>query len=331
MDSFRAYRVYNDDGRIHGEMTDLQIDDLDPGEVVIRAAYSSVNYKDALAVTGTGKIMRRFPMVGGIDVAGCVVSSTDGRFHEGDSVLVTGYGLGEEHDGGYAELVRVPADWVVPLPEGLALQQAMAIGTAGFTAALAVRRMQENGLRPESGPVAVTGATGGVGSIAIDILAGLGYEVTAITSKASEHAYLRRLGASAVLSRHDLQMGERPLEKGMWAGAVDPVGGKMLGWLTRTTLRHGSVASCGLTGGSELHTTVMPFILRGVNLLGIDSGFYPMEARRHLWEQLAGQMRPRRLDEITRAVGFDELPGAFDAFIEGSSKGRTVVHIAPGP
>ena len=328
MNTFRAYRVY-DKGGIRGELTEISLDDLDEGEVLLRAAFSSINYKDALAATGAGKIMRRFPMTGGIDVAGEVNASTDPRFREGDEVLVTGYGMSEDHDGGYSEWVRAPADWVVPLPSGLSLWEVMGIGTAGLTAALSVCRMEANGLRPENGPVAVTGATGGVGSLAIDILAGMGYEVTAITGKDEEHDFLRRIGAKAVLSRHGLKMGERPLETAIWAGAVDPVGGDMLSWLTRSTMRHGSIASCGLAGGAGLNTSVMPFILRSVNLLGINTGYFSMDLRRELWERLASDMRPRHLQEISRTIVMEQLPGAFKQFLEGSVKGRTVVKIAP--
>ncbi len=329
MNTFRAYRVYND-GSTRGELTEISLEDLDKGEVLLRAAFSSVNYKDALAATGAGKIMRRFPMTGGIDVAGEVAVSSDTRFREGDRVLVTGYGMSEDHDGGYSEWVRVPADWVVPLPSGLSLWEAMVIGTAGLTAALSVCRMETNGLRPENGPVVVTGATGGVGSLAVDILARMGYEVTAITGKDEEHDFLRRIGAKSVLSRHDLKMGERPLEKALWAGAVDPVGDEVLSWLTRTTLRHGSIASCGLAGGAALNTSVMPFILRSVNLLGINTGYFSMDLRRELWERLAGDMRPRHLEEISRTIDMEQLPTAFNQFLEGSAKGRTVVRIAPG-
>lgn len=327
MDTFRAYRVYND-GSIHGELTGISLEDLDEGEVLLRAVFSSVNYKDALAATGAGKIMRRFPMTGGIDVAGEVAVSTDARFWEGDRVLVTGHGMSEDHDGGYSEWVRVPADWVVPLPSGLSLWEAMGLGTAGLTAALSIHRMEANGLRPENGPVAVTGATGGVGSLAVDILARMGYEVTAITGKDEEHDYLRRIGAKSVLSRHDLKMGERPLEKALWAGAVDPVGGEVLSWLTRTALQHGSIASCGLAGGAGLDTSVMPFILRSVNLLGINTGYFSMEPRRELWERLDGDMRPRHLEEISQTIDMEQLPTVFDRFLEGSVKGRTVVRIA---
>lgn len=327
MEKFKAYRLLEENGQVSGRLVELGLDDLDLGEVLIRNSHSSVNYKDALAATGTGRIVRRFPLIGGIDVAGSVAASSDARFREGDAVLVTGYGMGVEHDGGYAEYSRVPGDWVVPLPQGLSAYDAMAIGTAGFTAALAIMRMEQNGLRPTNGPVAVTGASGGVGSVAVDLLAGLGYEVTAISGKDDQHEYLRHLGATQVLSRHTLEMGKKPLEKAIWAGAVDPVGGEMLAWLTRTMKPHGSIANCGLTGGTELYTTVMPFILRGVNLLGIDSVQCPMEVRRRTWQRLAGNMRPRHLKEMTRTIGFEQLPETFDALLKGRIKGRVVVKI----
>src|SRR3954453_21480421 len=220
---FNAYRVFEQNGKISARLVEVALDDLSEGAVVIKAAFSSVNYKDALAATGAGKIMRRFPLIGGIDVAGSVESSADPRFKAGDQVLVTGYDLGVAHDGGYAAYARVPAEWVVPLPGGLSLFDAMAIGTAGFTAALSIVEMERNGLAPSSGPVIVTGATGGVGSIAIQALAARGYSVTALTGKAHEAEYLRTLGATSVLARESLDMGSRPLEKSMWAGAVDPV------------------------------------------------------------------------------------------------------------
>lgn len=327
METFKAFRIFEDDGRVSSRIVDLKVEDLDPGEVLIKNAYSSVNYKDALAATGAGKIIRRFPLVGGIDLAGAVARSGDARFKQGDAVLVTGYGLGVEHDGGYAEYSQVPADWVVPLPAGMSAFEAMAIGTAGFTAALAIQRMEQNGLKPGNGPVVVTGATGGVGSVAVDLLTGLGYEVTAISGKDEQHDYLHHLGATQVLSRNTLDMGKRPLEKAIWAGAVDAVGGEMLAWLTRTMKPHGSIASCGLAGGIELSTTVMPFILRGVNLLGIDSVQCPMELRRQIWERLAGQMRPRHLKEMAHTIGFGQLPETFDAMLKAHTKGRVVVKI----
>jgi len=327
MNKFKAYQIHEDSGKVSAQLVELGLDDLDPGEVLIRNSHSSVNYKDALAATGTGRIVRHFPLVGGIDVAGVVAASSDTRFKEGDPVLVTGYGMGVEHDGGYAEYSRVPGDWVVPLPQGLSAYDVMAIGTAGFTAALAIMRMEQNGLKPGNGPVVVSGASGGVGSMAVDLLAGLGYEVTAISGKDDQHEYLRHLGASQVLSRHTLELGKRPLEKALWAGAVDPVGGEMLAWLTRTMRQQGTIASCGLTGGIELHTTVMPFILRGVSLLGIDSVQCPMELRRSAWERLAGEMRPRNLEEMTQTIVFEQLPATFDALLKGAVKGRVVVKI----
>lgn len=324
---FNAYRIFENEGQVSARLVELGIDDLDPGEVLIRNSYSSVNYKDALAATGTGRIVRRFPVIGGIDVAGTVVTSGDTRFQEGEAVLVTGYGMGVEHDGGYAEYSRVPADWVVALPQGMSAADAMAIGTAGFTAALAIMRMEQNGLKPANGPVVVTGASGGVGSVAVDLLAGLGYEVTAISGKDDQHEYLRHLGASQVLSRHTLEMGRKPLEKTIWAGAVDPVGGEMLAWLTRTMKQDGTIASCGLTAGIDLHTTVMPFILRGVSLLGIDSVQCPMELRRRVWERLASDMRPRHLKKMTHTIHFEQLPETFGALLKGTVKGRVVVKI----
>jgi NADPH2:quinone reductase len=327
VEHFDAIQVVNEEGRAFGRRTTLTIDDLNPGDVAVRVHYSDVNFKDALAVTGKGKIMRRFPTVAGIDLAGEVVSSEDGRFNSGDHVVITGYGLGEEHDGGYARYARVSAEWIVPLPDGLSLHDAMAIGTAGFTAAMAVQRLEDNGLEPGQGPVAVPGATGGVGSIAVDILAGLGYEVTAITGKSDADDYLRNLGATNILRRQEIDLGTRPLEKGLWAGAVDPVGGELLTWLTRTTNPLGSIASCGLAGGHELHTTVMPFILRGVNLLGVNSVHWPMEKRRALWQRLTSDMRPRHLAQITRTIVFDELMDAFEPLMAGTVMGRTVVRI----
>jgi acrylyl-CoA reductase (NADPH) len=328
MPSFRAFRIINDDGRIRGTFTDVTLDELTPGDVVIRAAYSSVNFKDALAATGSGKILKRFPLIGGIDVAGVVESSADGRFQAGQRVLVTGYDLGVAQDGGYAEFVRVPGDWVVPLPDGLTPIEAMAFGTAGFTAGLSVLRLEQMGLRPGHGPIAVTGATGGVGSIAIGCLARRGYEVTAITGKASEREYLLGLGARDVLDRGSLQLGTRPLEKAMWAGAIDAVGGELLAWLTRTTNYWGAIASCGLAGGTDLHTTVMPFILRGVSLIGIDSVACPMNVRREVWQRLATDLKPEGLSRIAREIPLEGLPDAFTTLLNGAMRGRYVVRLS---
>ena len=325
---FNAFRVFDDSGIISGRIVQMAFDELSEGSVVIKAAYSSVNYKDALAATGSGKIMRRFPLVGGIDVAGTVESSADARFTPGQVVLVTGFDLGVAHDGGYAAFVRVPADWVVPVPQGLSAFDVMAIGTAGFTAALSVVEMERNGLTPSSGPVIVTGATGGVGSIAVQCLAACGYQVTALTGKPQEESYLRSLGAQQILARESVSMGTRPLEKATWAGAVDPVGGETLAWLTRTMRPGGCIASSGLTGGSELHTTVMPFILRGVKLLGIDSVGCPMPTRVEVWRRLATDLKPAKLVEAAREIALDELPSAFEALLAGRARGRYVVRIA---
>ena len=327
MQTFRAFRIVNQDGRISGSVVDTALDELSAGDVVIKASYSSVNYKDALAATGTGKILRRFPLIGGIDVAGIVVSSADSRFREGEEVLVTGYDLGVAQDGGYAGYVRVPADWIVRLPAGLTLYDAMALGTAGFTAGLSVLRLERNGLRPAQGKIVVTGSTGGVGSIGVAALARLGYDVTAITGKDDAHDFLRELGAREVLPRTTLGMGTRPLEKARWAGAIDAVGGDMLAWLTRTTDLWGGIASTGLTGGIELHTTVMPFILRGVSLIGIDSVTCPMEIRTEVWQRLASDMKPASLQAIATEIPLARLHDAFATLLAGKARGRYVVNL----
>ena len=324
---FRAFRVFEENGAIAGRVVETTLDELPSGGVVIHAEWSSVNYKDALAATGTGKIIRRFPLIGGVDVAGVVAESSDPRFKPGLPVLVTGYDLGVAHDGGYSEYVRVPADWVVPIPEGLTPLDVMTIGTAGFTAALSVIEMERNGLSPEKGPVIVAGATGGVGSIAVECLSARGYAVTALTGKPQAEEFLRTLGAKEVLQRSALQMGTRPLEKATWAGAVDPVGGEILAWLTRTMAYGGCIASSGLTAGTELKTTVLPFILRGVKLLGIDSVMCPTETRLEVWRRLATDLRPAHLGRIATTIGLDGLPAAFTAILKGEAQGRYVVRL----
>jgi NADPH2:quinone reductase len=328
MDKFRAFRIHADREGTRAGFEEMAVDDLTPGEVVIRAAWSDINYKDALAATGKGRILRTSPLNGGIDVSGHVAASSDPRFKEGDPVVVCGCGLSETLDGGYAEYARVPASAVVPLPDGLSLRDAMAIGTAGFTAAIAVQRMEDNGQVPETGPIVVTGATGGVGSYAIDMLSGLGYEVLAFTGKSEQEPYLRELGASGLLDRNELEMGTKPLESMQWGGAVDSVGGETLGWLTRTTNVWGNIASVGLAGGFKLDTTVMPFILRGVSLLGINSVECPQYVREKAWSRLADDLRPRHLDTIAnREVSLDELPEVFDEYVAAAVTGRTVVRI----
>ncbi|MBI1395931.1 MAG: acryloyl-CoA reductase [Betaproteobacteria bacterium] len=328
MDAFQALRIFNEDGKVTSRFVEMTVDELDPGEVVIRADYSSINYKDALAATGAGKIIRRFPCNGGVDVAGVVESSTDPAFKPGQAVLCTSYDLGVAHDGGYAGVVRVPSSWVVPVPAGMTTADAMALGTAGFTAGLAVVRMEANGLTPASGPVIVSGATGGVGSIAVDILAGLGYEVTALTGKEAETDYLKGLGASSVMLRSSLDLTKiRPLDKAVWAGAVDNLGGDVLSWMASTMKVGGAIASIGLAASFSFNTTVMPFILRGVTLCGVDSVNCAMPARQEVWRRLASDMKPRHLAAMTRSIAFAELPGAFDAFLKGQVRGRTVVKI----
>lgn len=327
--TFRAFRICDENGVTVPRFADLMLDDLDAGEVIIRTHYSAVNYKDALAATGVGKVIRRFPCIGGIDAAGVVESSLDARFKAGDKVLVTGYNMGVAHDGGFSKYVRVPADWVVPLPHGLSLFEAMALGTAGFTAALAIHRLEQNDLTSESGKVIVTGATGGVASIAIQMLAQRGYYVVALTGKDSEHEYLAKLGAREILSRNSIDLNsKRPMEKALWAGALDSVGGATLAWLTRTMQQDGAIASYGNAGGVELNTSVFPFILRGVKLLGVDSAATAMPLRKMIWQRLATDLHPLHLADMIQRVPFNELPQVFQPMLQGKSRGRTVVEIS---
>ena len=329
--SFKAYLISSADGKtVSAAFTQMNEGDLDPGEVSIRVAHSSVNYKDALAATGAGRIIRRFPCIGGIDLAGTVTASSDARFKAGDPVICTSYDVGVAHHGGYAELARVPADWVVKLPPGMSLREAMVFGTAGFTAGLAVARMEANGLKPGNGPVLVTGASGGVGSVAIEILAKLGYQVTALTGKAEQSDYLKKIGASEVMLRSSLDLAKiKPLDRATWAGAVDNLGGEVLAWLASTMQIGGTLASVGLAASTDLKTTVMPFILRGVSLLGVDSVNCAMPQRAEVWRRLATDMRPQHLESLSRNIKFDDLPGVFDDFIKARVTGRIVVDIAP--
>jgi len=327
-DTFKAYRIHSEGGKIAARFEALTLEQLSPGEVVIRVTHSDINYKDALAATGAGKILRRYPLVGGIDLAGVVESSSDARYRRGDAVLVTGCSLSETHDGGYAQFARVPGEWVIPMPAGLDAFTAMALGTAGFTAALAIHRMEHNGQNPTGGPVVVTGASGGVGSIAIDMLSARGYKVIAVSSKAAAREYLTALGASEVLLRQELDLGSRPLEAARFAGAIDNLGGEVLAWLTRTVDFWGNIASIGLAANAELKTTVLPSILRGVTLIGINSSATPREWRLAVWQRIATDLRPRHLARIvTRTIDFEELPAAFPAYVKGEVTGRTVVRI----
>ena len=330
MEKFKAYRLTEADRKIRAEFAECTLDDLDPGELVVRVAYSDVNYKDALAATGKGKILLRPSCIGGIDLAGTVVSSSHAQFAKGDAVLAVGHQLGVKHHGGYAEYARIPAAWAVKLPKGMSLWEAMAFGTAGYTAGLAVVRMELNGLKPANGPVIVDGATGGVGSIAVAALAQLGYAVTALTGKESESAWLQRLGAKEILLRQSIDFGKiRPLDKSTWAGAVDNLGGEVLAWMASTMKLNGVIASIGLAASPSLSTTVLPFILRGVSLLGINSTDCPTpELERRVWQRLATDMRPPLLKEMARTVPFAELPKVFDDFINAKVSRRIVVDMS---
>ena len=325
--SFRGFRIHGGGAPHRSGIESLSLADLSPGEVVIRTAHSSVNYKDALAGTGEGRILRRFPLVGGIDVAGHVVATTDPAFREGDAVLVTGCGLGETRDGGYAEYARLESEWAIRLPAGLSLREAMVLGTAGFTAALALFRMLENRQSPAHGPICVTGASGGVGSLAIDIFTRAGFEVHAVSGKADQHDYLKAIGASQVLGRDALAT-TRPMESARFGGGLDNVGGPMLASLLAQTAPYGNVASAGLAASPDLHTTVMPGIIRGVSLLGVASGGTARDIRDAIWARLGSDWKPRHLDTIcTRETGLADLPRVFDAMLAGGSLGRTLVSL----
>jgi len=327
--SFKAFRIHQQEKGVSTGFENLEVDQLTQGEVVVRVAYSGINFKDALAATGKAKILRAEQLNGGIDFSGVVESSESDAYKAGDEVLVCGCGLSETRDGGFSEIARVPADCVVRVPDGLSLRDTMAIGTAGFTAAIAMIRLEENGQSPDHGPMLVTGATGGVGSIAIDMLAAKGFNVVALTGKSDQHDYLSTLGASEFVNRHELEMGSRPLEKVLWGGAVDNVGGDTLGWLTRTVQPWGNIASIGNASGIKIETTVMPFILRGVSLLGINSIEMPTSLRNRAWQRLGHDLKPAHLDLIApRTIDFDDLPGAFEAYLTGSVVGRTVVKVS---
>lgn len=328
METVKAYKIFNENNKIEGRISDVPVAGIGRGDVVFKTAYSSVNFKDALAATGAGgKIIRNFPLIGGIDAAGTVISSGDARFKPGDEIICTSYDMGVAHDGGYSGVCRVPADWVVALPKGLTLFDAMALGTAGYTAGLAVELLELNGMAPNNGKVLVNGATGGVASLAIDMLAAKGYAVTAVTGKAAEHDFLRKLGAAEILDRAAIDFGTRPLEKPLWAAALDSVGGDQLGWLTRTLQPQGVIGSFGNAGGIELKTNVLPFILRGVRLIGVDSVTTPMPLRSRVWNRLASDLKPRHLGDIAQTIGLADLPDYFARMLKGGIRGRAVVRI----
>ena len=327
---FSALRVYEQDAGVRAAIETISIDDLSAGEVVVCVAWSSLNYKDALAVTGRGRILRGSPRIPGVDLAGHVVASGDARLKPGDAVVATGYELGMSHDGGLAEYARLPADWVVPLPAGLSLHESMMLGTAGFTAGLAISRLEQLDLAPANGPVVVTGASGGVSMVVIDQLAQLGYEVVAITSKPDQVEPLRALGASEVLLRDQVEMGRKPMEKARFAAAFDSVGGETLAWLTRVMQQRGLIAAYGNASGTDLVTTVFPFILRGVALVGIDSAATAMPQRLRVWQRLAADLRPRHLASMSQEISLDGVVGACEAIVAGRHSGRSVVRLAGG-
>ncbi|QOV11805.1 NADPH:quinone oxidoreductase family protein [Viridibacillus arvi] len=328
IDRFKALVVNNEDD-FTVKVNELTLKDLPDGDVLIKVSYSSINYKDSLATIPNGNIVNTYPFVPGIDLAGIVVSSNDSRFQEGDEVIATSYEIGVSHFGGYSEYARIPANWIVRLPKGLTLKEAMIIGTAGFTAALSVLRLEENSVSPEKGKVLVTGATGGVGSFAISILSTLGYQVEASTGKESEQEFLRSLGATSIVSREEVYDGKiRALGKQKWAAAVDPVGGEPLASLLSQIQYGGSVAVSGLTAGTKLPTTVFPFILRGINLLGIDSVYCPMETRLKVWDRLASDFKPENLEKfIQQEVTLQQLPEVLPTLLKGQAKGRTLVKL----
>ncbi|WHY56319.1 NADPH:quinone oxidoreductase family protein [Peribacillus simplex] len=326
---FDALVVNKQDDQFTVNIQQLSLDDLPQGEVLIRVHYSGVNYKDSLAAIPNGNIVSSYPIVPGIDMAGVVVSSEDSRFKEGDEVIATSYGIGVSQSGGYSQFARVPAEWIVPLPDGLTMKEAMIIGTAGFTAALSVLRLEENNLTPEQGSVLVTGATGGVGSFAVSILSKLGYSVEASTGKESEHEYLKKIGAATIVSREEVYDGKlRALGKQKWSGAIDPVGGEPLASVLSQIKYGGAVAVSGLTAGTSLPATVFPFILRGVNLLGIDSVNCPMDTRLKVWHRLATDFKLDHLEQlIQQEITLEELPDVLPTLLKGEARGRTIVKL----
>jgi len=325
---FKCFRIDQEDDKIVSGLKSISMDDINPGEITLKTEYSSINYKDALAATGKGKILRTFPLIGGVDVAGEVVESDDPRFSQGDKVIAACSGLSETNDGGYSEYARINSEAAIELPKQMDTRTAMAIGTAGFAAGLAIFKMKLNKQTPEMGPIVVTGATGGVGSIAIDMLSSSGFETTAITRKKTHDEYLKTIGTTNIVCLEEMELGERPLEKAQFGGGIDNVGGDLLSWVLRSTVPEGNVASIGLAADFKLPTNVMPFILRGVNLLGVNSTTLPNAVKQEVWDDIANNMSPQKIDQIvTKEVTLEELPDQFQAFIEGSIVGRVLVKV----
>lgn len=328
--TFKAFLVSKDEtGTAAATIVQRQINDLPDGDVIIKVAYSSLNYKDALSATGAYGVTKNYPHVPGIDAAGTVISSRSNKYKAGDQILVTGYDLGANTDGGYSEYIRVPADWIVPLPDGLSLKESMILGTAGFTAAICVQSLLDNNLLPENGEVVVTGATGGVGTIAVALLAKAGFDVVASTGKTQEHEFLKMIGAKRIIDRNNLHIfSEQPLLKANWAGGVDTVGGKTLTTLIKSTKNFGCIAACGVVGGSDLSLTVYPFILRGVKLLGIDSALWPRKQRLSAWQKLAGEWKLEQLDSLAQFIRLEQLNEYVQKILRGEIKGRVVVDLS---
>jgi NADPH2:quinone reductase len=323
---FKAFRIHARKDFERAGIESLTLKDLSPGEVVIKVEYSSVNYKDALAGSGQGKILRKSPLNGGIDLAGVVVSSDSKLFKTGQSVLVNGSGLSEVHDGGYSQYARVPADWIVPMPAGLTTKTSMIIGTAGFTAALAIQRLQDNHQMHDQGPILVTGATGGVGSFAVQLLSQLGFDVIAMTSKQDQHDYLYSLGANEIINSDEVKIDDASMHKGRWGGAIDSLGGDTLAWLTKSVKPWGNIVSIGMASGAIVNTSVMPFILRGVSLLGVTSAACPQALRKQIWKRLGDDLLPGKLNQVsTTEVGLEQLPDAFSKLLNGKACGRQLV------
>jgi acrylyl-CoA reductase (NADPH) len=325
--TFKAIRIDKTDTGTRAQIADFDDDDLMEGDVTVAVTHSTVNYKDGLAITGKSPVVRRFPMIPGIDFAGTVETSSHPAYKPGDQVILNGWGLGETHLGGYAEKARVKGDWLVPLPKGLSAAEAMAIGTAGYTAALALLALERHGLAPDRGPAIVTGAAGGVGSVAIALLSKLGWHVIASTGRAEEAAYLKDLGATEIIDRAELSTPGRPLGKERWAAGIDSVGSHTLANVLAQAKYSGAVAACGLAQGMDLPGSVAPFILRGVSLLGIDSVMCPQPLRRQAWERLARDLDRNKLKRITTTIPFDKVIDTAGAILDGKVRGRVVVEI----